>query len=450
RSLYPKQFHRLGGEESLLQATARRFSGAEGIREPLVICNEEHRFVVAEQLREAGISPAGIYLEPVPRNTAPAVAIAALALEKKYSQACLLVMPADHRIADPARFLAGIRVAGEAVDSGHLVTFGIQPTSPHTGYGYIRTGSPLSAGSFTAAEFVEKPDAETAAGYLKSGDYLWNSGMFLMAASDFIDQLQRYAPQILAACRDALDKAEQDLDFVRIDEQAFSACPSDSIDYAVMERSERVAVVPVDAGWSDIGSWAAVWDASQRDDAGNQLHGDVVVHECHDNLLISEDRMIAALGVSGLVVVDTGDVVLVAEKGASEDVKQLVDRLKAEGRDEVHAHRRVYRPWGAYQGVDRGDRFQVKRLIVKPGAKLSLQLHHKRSEHWVVVRGKARVTRGEEVFTLSEDESTYIPVETRHSLENPGPETLEIIEVQTGSYLGEDDIERFADRYGRC
>lgn len=456
REHYPKQLLCLLGEGTLLQQTLRRLDGLEGVADPILVCNEEHRFLVAEQVRQIGRSPAGILLEPVGRNTAPAATLAALTVLRRDPQGLMLLMPSDHVIRDEVAFrkavLEGMRLAVQ----DWLVTFGIVPASPETGYGYIRRGIPIDGEATDRAlissrveGFTEKPDIETALRYLESGDYLWNSGMFLMRADLWLTELERHRPDILQACRLAYEQGRADGDFYRVGREAFLACPSDSIDYAVMEKTNRAAVVPLDAGWSDIGAWPALWQAAERDEAGNVRRGDVYTHETHDSLLISEYRLLAAVGLKDLIVVETPDAVLVAHKDYAQQVRDIVERLKTDSRSETLMHRRVYRPWGSYEGLDAGERFQVKRLVIKPGASISLQLHHHRAEHWVVVRGTARVTRGDEVFILTENQSTYIPIGVKHRLENPGTIPLEIIEVQSGSYLGEDDIVRFEDQYNR-
>jgi len=451
REAYPKQFIPLLEEKSLFQATVCRLEGLTDCTAPLFVCNDQHRFLVAEQLRQLAVTPAAIVLEPVGRNTAPAVACAAL--QAGGSDALLLVLPADHVIVDTAAFQAAVMAAKLHAMAGHLVTFGIVPDQPETGYGYIRKGGsiPASDGSscFQVAEFVEKPDAETAQGYLASGEYYWNSGMFMFRADAYLRELERHAPAMLASCKQACTAATADLDFLRLDHDAFSSCPADSIDYAVMEKTDRAVVVPLDVGWSDLGSWSALYAAGQPDAAGNVIRGDVLTHDVRNSYLHSEDRLLAAVGVSDHVVVETADAVLVAHKSRVQDVRRIVEQLKTNERSEHVFHNRVYRPWGAYQDVDVSDRFRVKRITVNPGASLSLQLHHHRAEHWVVVRGTARITRDGEVMTLKEDESTYIPIGMKHRLENPGMTPLEIIEVQTGDYLGEDDIVRFDDVYGR-
>ena len=457
REKYPKQLLPLVGEHSMLQDTIRRLDGFQGLLDPLVVCNEEHRFVVAEQVRLLG-KQSSIILEPFGRNTAPALTLAALWTARDDSDAVLVVMPADHVIAEPDIFREAVGHAARLAEAGMAVTFGITPDCPETGYGYIRKG--LSLGSESAAchlaGFVEKPDRATAQRYLDSGDFLWNSGIFVMRASTWIAALAIARPDILAACQAALAGATADGDFVRVDRSAFQRCPSDSIDYAVMERLTtgqaglpKGAVIPLAAGWSDVGAWDALWKVLPKCDAGNAIRGDVVLEDCRNTLAFSGSRLVACVGLSNLVVVETDDAVLVVHHDATQDVKKIVDRLKAEERSVAQWHRKVYRPWGWYDGVDSGERFQVKRIGVKPGAALSLQMHHHRAEHWIVVSGTARVTRGDEVFLVSENQSTYIPLGVRHRLENPGKVTLEMIEVQSGSYLGEDDIIRFEDTYGR-
>lgn len=444
REHYPKQLLSLLGDGTLLQQTIARVHGLDNVAPPLFVCNEEHRFLVAEQARQVTHSWLDILLEPVGRNTCPAATLAALALLRLQPEAVMLLMPADHVIADIKAFHRAIAQALPLATAGRLVTFGVVPTGPETGYGYIKKGE-----QFSVSAFVEKPTVDIAASYIASGNYLWNSGMFLMKASAWIDELERYCPDILAICREAYSKGSKDADFFRVHAQTFEACRGDSIDYAVMEKTRRAAVVPLDAGWSDIGAWSSLWQISDRDAAGNVIRGDVNVHEVRDSVLFSQHRLLAAVGVENLVIVETADAVLVAHKDRAQDVKRIVTQLKASKRNECLTHRRVYRPWGFYEGVDAGNRFQVKRLMVNPGASLSLQLHHHRAEHWVVVCGTARVTRDDKTFMLTENESTYIPLGTRHRLENPGHIPLEIIEVQSGAYLGEDDIVRFVDNYNR-
>ena len=446
REAYPKQFLPLVGEESMLQETWRRVAGLAGAA-PLAVANEEHRFMVAEQLRQAGAEPAAILLEPVGRNTAPAIAAAALQATAAGGDPLLLVLPSDHAVRDAAAFGRAVQAARPAAEAGRLVTFGIVPTGPETGYGYIRAAA--GEGVRAVERFVEKPDAETARGYVASGEYFWNSGMFLFRASRYLEELGRHRPDILEACRRAFAGARRDADFVRLDREAFAACPADSIDYAVMEKTDAAAVLPVDVGWNDVGSWSALWEVAERDADGNAHHGDVVALGCRNTYAWTERRLVALVGLEDAVVVDTDDAVLVAHRDRVQQVKDVVAGLKRDGRGEAVLHRKVYRPWGAYDSIDMGDRFQVKRITVKPGAALSLQMHHHRAEHWIVVRGTAKVTRGEEVLLLSENQSTYIPLGVKHRLENPGKVPLELIEVQSGSYLGEDDIVRFEDTYGR-
>ncbi|HEX7044408.1 MAG TPA: mannose-1-phosphate guanylyltransferase/mannose-6-phosphate isomerase [Burkholderiales bacterium] len=443
REHYPKQLLRLLGDGTLLQQTVMRLHGLPEVAPPVLVCNEEHRFLVGEQVRETGTAAAAIILEPEGRNTCPAATLAALLLREQQDP-LLLIMPADHVIRDVEAFHGAVTAALPLARDGRLVTFGIVPRAPATGYGYIRRGQ----GS-AVAEFVEKPDAATAQRYLDSGEYLWNSGMFLMRASVWLEELERHAPDILEYCRAACAGGRRDGEFFRVDARAFRRCRSDSIDYAVMEKTTRAAVVPLDAGWSDVGAWSTLWEVSPRDAAGNVTQGDVCLHGVRDTLVLAQHRLVAAVGVKDLIVIETADAVLVMHRDAAQDVKHVVEALKKQKRGEHIMHRRVYRPWGWYEGVDGGDRFQVKRLMVKPGAALSLQMHHHRAEHWVVVKGTARVTRGDEVFMLTENQSTFIPIGARHRLENPGTIPLELVEVQSGSYLGEDDIVRFEDRYNR-
>ena len=456
REMYPKQLLPLIGKRSMLQETVARLSGLPDLAAPIVVCNENHRFVVAEQMREHGTTPQAIVLEPVGRNTAPAVAVAALvALDRARrskggndADPILLVLPADHVIRDVAAFQAAVVSGSAAAAEGKLVTFGIVPDRAETGYGYIRR-APGDGPTYPVQQFVEKPDAATAQSYVESGEYYWNSGMFMFRARVFLAELKRHAPAMLSACEDAIAAATRDLDFTRLAAEAFGACPSDSIDYAVMEKTDSAVVVPLDAGWSDVGSWSALQDALPRDDQGNVVTGDVLVEDSSGCYLHSTSRLIGAVGLRDHVVVETKDAVLVAPRDRVQDVKALVTQLKAQGRYESALHREVFRPWGSYDSIDHGDRFQVKRLVVRPGATMSLQLHHHRAEHWIVVSGTARITRGEETFLLGENESTYIPVGTKHRIANPGKVMLHIIEVQSGSYLGEDDIVRFEDVYGR-
>ena len=453
RELYPKQLLALTGERTMLQQTALRLDGLAASA-PIVVCNEAHRFLVAEQLRQLGIEPRATVLEPFGRNTAPAIALAAHAALRASEAApdagepILLVLPADHVIRDVPAFQKTVRLALTAAQQGRLVTFGIVPTAPETGYGYIQHGIPDGA-AHRIARFVEKPTLERAGEFVKSGDYYWNSGMFMFSAKRYLEELERFAPQIAKVCRSVSQNAQTDLDFTRIDAKAFEACPSDSIDYAVMEKTSDAVVVALAAGWSDVGSWAALHEASDSDARGNVVRGDVITEDSDGCYLYSESRLVAVVGLKDHVVVETKDAVLVAPKNRVQDVKKLVSRLKEQGRYEHSLHREVFRPWGSYDSIQDGARYQVKRLIVKPRATLSLQLHHHRAEHWVVVSGTARITRGDEVFLLEENQSTYIPIGVQHRIENPGMIPLHIIEVQSGSYLGEDDIVRLEDQYGR-
>lgn len=430
----------------MLQATWNRVKSVAGAP-PIVVAGEDHRFMVAEQLREVGCSNATILLEPVARNTAPAIAVAAIEAMRDGTDPLLLVLPSDHVIADVAAFQNALRLASIAAEAGQLVTFGIVPTAAETGYGYIQAAA--GEGVCSVKRFVEKPDAETAQSYLASGNYFWNSGMFLFKASAYLEALSKFQPRLLEASQDALNNAQRETDFVRLDKASFERSPSDSIDYAVMEKTDRAAVLPINVGWNDVGSWSAMWEVADQDTDGNAHHGDVISEHCKNTLAWGDERLVALLGIEDIVVVDTADAVLVAHKDKVQDIKGIVEQLKSSGRSEPSAHRKVYRPWGNYDSIDVGDRFQVKRITVKPGAQLSLQMHHHRAEHWIVVSGTGRVTRGDEVIMLSENQSTYIPLGVKHRLENPGVVPLELIEVQSGSYLGEDDIVRFEDVYGR-
>lgn len=454
RKLYPKQLLPLVGEHTMLQDTVRRLDGLESLAAPMVVCNESHRFLVAEQLRNLGVEHQGILLEPVGRNTAPAVAVAAMHLlvkgDDNAADDILLVLPADHVIRDQAAFRAAVTAGAKAAAEGALVTFGVVPDAPETGYGYIRMGDAATDGTFQVAEFVEKPDAATAETYVSSGKFLWNSGMFMFKARAWLDELERFAPEMIAACRDSIGEAAGDLDFIRLAIEAFERSPSDSIDYAVMEKTERAVVVPLDAGWSDVGNWSSLHGAHESDEDNNVCVGDVILESSKDCYVHATSRMVAAVGLDDHVVVETADAVMVAPKARAQDVKDLVERLREQGRGESNLHREVFRPWGSYDSIDMGDRFQVKRLVVKPGAILSLQKHHHRAEHWIVVTGTAEITRDDEVFLLTENQSTYIPLGAVHRIANPGKVPLEIIEVQSGSYLGEDDIVRFEDTYGRA
>ena len=447
RESHPKQFLPLLGEHSLLQSTWLRLRGLPGADAPLIVANEEHRFMVAEQLRQVGATPLALILEPVGRNTAPAIAVAALRAMQGGQDPVLLVLPSDHVIVDEIGFRAAVLLAMESAKAGYLVTFGIVPTAPETGYGYIKAAP--GAGVRDVLRFVEKPDQATAEAYLASGEYFWNSGMFAFLASRYLEELSKNQPRMVELAREALDKATVDADFLRLDKDSFSACPSDSIDYAVMEKTDRAAIVPIDVGWNDVGSWSALWSVVEQDGDGNAHRGDVIARDCRNTLAISDKRLVALIGLTDIVVVDTDDALLIAHKERVQDVKEIVTALKRDKRPQATWHRKVYRPWGSYDGIDSGERFQVKRIFVKPGASLSLQMHHHRAEHWIVVKGTARVTNGEKVFLLGENESTYIPLGSKHRLENPGKQALELIEVQSGSYLGEDDIVRFEDVYGR-
>ncbi|WP_261857300.1 mannose-1-phosphate guanylyltransferase/mannose-6-phosphate isomerase [Photobacterium sanguinicancri] len=458
RELYPKQFLKVSGGVSMLQQTFARLQGLAHLP-PLLICNEEHRFIAAEQTRLGGFEYSGIILEPVGRNTAPAIALAALETLKQVEgsdvEPILLVLAADHLIENQVAFQRSVNQALIHAEAGQLVTFGIVPTAAETGYGYIKRGISQSDEAFKVDSFVEKPDLSTAQVYLDSGEYYWNSGMFMFKASQYLSELKKHHPEMLKACEKAMSATQADLDFVRVDKDAFEACPSDSIDYAVMEPvcsangSGNLVVVPMDAGWSDVGSWAALWDVSEKDGNNNAHRGDVIAVNSTNNYVYSENKLIATVGVDNLVIVETKDAILVADKSQVQDVKAIVQKLKDTERSEYKIHREVYRPWGKYDSIDFGARDQVKRITVNPGQKLSIQKHFHRSEHWVVVAGTASVTNGDEVILVTEDQSTYIPLGTIHALENPGKIPLEMIEVQTGSYLGEDDIVRFEDRYGR-
>ena len=472
REKYPKQLLPLIGDDSLLQATLLRVDGTPGVdlAPPMVVSNEDYRFVIAEQLRTMG-KPGAIVLEPKGRNTAPALTIAALAATKlatakgNDTDPVLLVMPADHVMTDKAAFQQAVGKGAQLALRGAIVTFGITPDAPETGYGYIQAGAAFDTGAQLIARFVEKPDLQTAQSYLDAGTYLWNSGIFMMKASVWLQAIALCRSDILSACMAAFDNGSTDGEFVRVDAALFSQCPSDSIDYAVMEKLTATStstststgstqlppgvVIPLAAGWSDVGSWDALWQVLPKDSAGNVSQGDVLLQECQNTLAVSEGRLVACVGLTDLIVVETADAVLVVHKDKTQDVKKIVDILKARNRTEGQIHRKVFRPWGWYDGVDAGARFQVKRIVVKPAGILSLQMHHHRAEHWIVVSGTARVTRGEETFLVSENQSTFIPLGTTHRLENPGRVPLEMIEVQSGSYLGEDDIVRFEDVYGR-
>jgi len=448
RSLYPKQLLPLSSDRTMIQETALRSSKGR-FADPVVICNEAHRFIVAEQMQEIGIKPLRLVLEPVGRNTAPAIVAAALILEQVDPAAILAVFPSDHVVADRDGFLASLDQAGLAAEAGHLVTFGMKPTAPETGYGYIQQGEALTAGSFRVERFIEKPDLERASAMVAQPGYLWNSGMFVFKASVFLGEIRRLCPDILSAVAASLEKAKIDSDFLRLEEESFAASPSASIDYAVMEHTATAAVVPSDFGWSDVGSWSALWEITAKDDGGTVAAGDVIAVDCRDSYLRGDGVLVAGVGLRDIIVVATEDAVLVADRGRVQEVKKIVESLKEKKRSEGDLHRKVYRPWGYYQSIDAGSRFQVKQITVKPGAKLSLQMHHHRAEHWVVVEGTAVITRNDETFLLRENESTFIPIGTKHRLENPGKVPLKLIEVRSGTYLAEDDIVRFEDRYGR-
>ncbi|MBU25807.1 MAG: mannose-1-phosphate guanylyltransferase/mannose-6-phosphate isomerase [Gammaproteobacteria bacterium] len=444
RSGHPKQFLAMQGEETMLQATVDRVSAITA--EPTItICNEEHRFFVAEQLREKGmLGP--IILEPVARNTAPAIALAAL-LEVSHDP-LLLVLPADHVMSDKAAFAEAVQCAAPLAERGKLVTFGILPSAPNTGYGYIEAGGRCGEG-FEVSSFHEKPSLKTAEDFLERGGYYWNSGVYLFKASRYLKELETYCPEIFKTCAAATQSVKSDSDFTRIDAQIFEGCPENSVDYAVMEKTKEAVVMPMDPGWNDIGSWASLWDVSQKDDDCNAIVGDVILKDTTDSYIRSEDKLVAAVGVQGMVIVSTKDAVMVTSKYTVQEARSIVAQLKADSRKEWETHREVYRPWGKFDSIDKGARYQVKRITVKPGAKLSVQMHHHRAEHWTVVSGSAKVRNGEDTYLLSENESTYIPIGVVHALENPGKVPLEIIEIQTGSYLGEDDIVRESDIYGR-
>ena len=450
RKLLPKQFLALLSDHTLFQETALRVQSMEGCAPPIVVCNDEQRFLAAEQLREIGVDAAPMILEPVGRNTAPAIAVAALAARERDPDALLLVLPSDHTITRPEAFRKDAVTALRLAQAGHLATFGIVPSSAETGFGYIERGVALEEGACKVASFREKPDRGTAESFVRSGRFLWNSGMFAFSAVKYLAELERLRPEMIAGVRAAYAKSARDLDFLRLDREAFAKCPSDSIDYAVMEKTADAAVVQSDPGWSDVGTWNALWAISPQDPAGNVAVGDVYLHGSAGCYVRAEKRHVAAIGLKDLVIVETEDALLVAAKDRSQDVKEAVTNLEAKARTEHVAHTRVHRPWGYYESIDAGERFQVKRIMVKPGAALSLQMHHHRAEHWVVVSGTAKVTRGEEQVLLAENESTYIPVGMKHRLENPGKMPLYLVEVQSGGYLGEDDIVRFDDRYKRA
>lgn len=452
RELYPKQLLALTGEHTLLQQTVLRLAGIKEIDKPLIICNEEHRFLVAEQLRQIDVQPEAIILEPAGRNTAPAVAIAGCHILEKHDSV-MLVLPADHLINDIESFHEAVEAAVKNANSDNLVTFGVIPQGPETGYGYIKKGEKYQLNeqqnSFRIAQFVEKPDLKTAESYLSDGNYFWNSGMFAFKASVFLAELEKNNTKIFDQCKLAYAKSTIDLDFIRLGTTEFSACPSDSIDYAVMEKTSKGIIIPIDVGWNDIGSWSALWDVGAKDQNGNVAQGDVMMQDTTNSFIHASNRLIATIGLEDCIVVDTADALMVAKKDCVQDVKKIVNSLRALGRQETNLHKCVYRPWGSYESMISSERFQVKIITVKPGAILSLQMHHHRAEHWIVVKGTAIITKGKEEFTLYENESTYIPIGVTHRLENPGVIPLELIEIQSGSYLGEDDIVRFEDNYGR-
>ncbi len=454
REMNPKQFLSLCGEHSMLQETMTRLEGVAELAAPIIVCNEEHRFLVAQQMRDIGVAIDKIILEPVGRNTAPAICAAAEYIKGKASAAgddVMLILAADHVIQDRQRFHQVVEAGARIAQQGQLITFGIVPDKAETGYGYIRRAEALNEqdDAYRVAEFVEKPDLATAEQYFASGDYYWNSGMFMFQAKAILQEMESLSEAIFKAVKTAVSEGTTDLDFCRLGVDAFTASPSDSIDYAVMEKTDKAVVLPLDAQWNDVGAWSALWDVNERDSDGNVLQGDVLTHELTNSYVHADERMVAVIGMDNCVVVETADAVLVVDKSRSQDVKQIVNQLKHSGRAEALLHQRVYRPWGSYETLEETERFKVKRIIVTPGAKLSLQMHHHRAEHWVVVKGTARITCGDKEFIMTEDQSNYIPLGTMHRLENPGVIPLEIIEIQTGSYLGEDDIARFDDNYGR-
>ena len=452
RAMRPKQFINLVGEESLFQQTLMRLSGIQNIADPIVLCNDEHRFLVAEQLQWLGIEERTIILEPVGRNTGPAIATAAAQLNNRNDETeyLMLVLPADHRINNVSAFVKAIEVAGDAAGQSNLITFGISPDRPATGYGYIKTTSREEENRVAAVEqFVEKPDLERARSYLAEGNYFWNSGMFLFSPEVCLEEFEQHCPQINKYASAALAAAVEDLDFLRLDRTSYEQCPNISVDYAVLEKSDRVKVVPLDAGWSDVGSWTSLWESGEKDEHGNVTRGDVLVESVKNSYIHSENKLVTALGVDDLIIVETHDGLLVTSKEFDQDIKNIVERLRQLGRPEVDLHRKAFRPWGNYDCLDDGDRFQVKRIMVKSGEQISMQKHFHRAEHWIVVSGTAEVTCGDKTFMLSENEAAYIPLGEKHRLKNPGKVPLEIIEVQSGTYLGEDDIVRFDDEYGR-
>lgn len=449
REGFPKQFLRLSGENSMLQQTLQRLAGLESMTPALLVCNESSRFIVAEQMREIGLTDARMVLEPMRRNTAPAIATAALQAMANGEDPILLVLPSDHVILDTPAFHHAIGVARVAAEQGSLLTFGITPAGPETGYGYIRAENSGEGKVQRIVEFVEKPALALAEQYIASGDYFWNSGMFVFRASRYLEELERFQPAVVEACRDALAKAKTDLDFIRLDHDAYAASPDIAVDYAVMERTTHAATIALNAGWNDIGSWAAVLEVANKDASNNSAQGDVVMQDCNDCLVHGNSRLVTAIGMRNTIIVETADAVLVMDADQAQHTKTLVAQLVKQDRSEATMHREVFRPWGSYDSIGNGERFQVKRITVKPGAKLSLQMHHHRAEHWIVVSGTAQITNGDKEYLLTENQSTYIPLGVVHSLANPGKVPLELIEIQSGSYLGEDDIVRFEDRYGR-
>ena len=449
RKQYPKQYLPLASDNTMLQETILRLNGIDNLSDPIIVCNSDHRFLVAEQCKQIGIISPIILLEPIGRNTAPAIAAAALQSLKKSDDSVLLVLSADHVIQDIEAFHRAIDIARKQAQTGKLTTFGIIPTDANTGYGYIKLSKDINDGAYNAEEFIEKPDLKTAKSYLGQGSYLWNSGMFMFQPDVLIDELTTHSPDIVASVKDAINNAAQDFDFIRLNKEAFELSPSNSIDYALMEKSKSVVVVPLDVGWSDVGSWTALYDLGVKDRHGNVINGDVVIQNTTNTYINANHHLVVAIGVDNLIVVDTADATFIATQHKAQEVKSIVESMQANSRRESDIHRKVYRPWGWYDLLECGKHFQVKRLHINPGAKLSLQMHHKRAEHWVVVNGSAFVTNGNDVFTLTEGESTYIPIGERHSLENKSNTPLEVIEVQSGIYLGEDDIVRYEDNYGR-
>ena len=447
RAALPKQFLPITSSGSMLQDTITRLDDIE-TEAPIFICNESHRFLLAEQLREKEIAHGGILLEPVGRYTVPAIALAALHATQNGEDPTLLVLAADHLIKNADAFHQAIKKAEQLAENGHLVIFGIVPSEPHTGYGYIKSGEALSAG-YVVDKFVEKPNIGTAQEYVESGKYFWNSGMFVFKANRYLAELEKYAPDILLACKQSIATESSDLDFIRIDSEVFGGCPDDSIDYAVMEKTDKAAMVALDAGWSDVGSWSSLWEASSKDENGNVTVGDTLLENTHNSYVNSEGKFVAVIELDDVIVVETKDAVMVANKDKAQNIKNVVTTLKQEKRPEFQFHREVFRPWGSYDSIDSGKRFQVKRVTVKPQEKLSVQMHHHRAEHWIVVSGTASVTINDETKLVTENQSVYIPIGAVHSLENPGKIPLELIEVQSGAYLGEDDIVRFSDKYGR-